>query len=456
MLDTGQSLRCTDPNATTLSGKVYDPAGKNTLYNVEVYIPKDPLKPLPRGVPTGAEACSCGALFPSGAIASTTTAEDGSFILKGVPSGPEVPLVLQIGKWRRLLKVNITPCMDNPQIDRSLILPPALIVGETDNNIPDIAISTGAADSLECLLLRIGLDPAEYVNGSDMNGHVHLFTGGLAPTTRSDGGINGVGEPPVFPNPGAPKSSTALWGSAAQLMSYDVVLLSCEGGETYNANPQALESYLNAGGRAFASHYHYAWFGGPLGSAQGYSPPADWGSNLATWTDDAMPGTAGEEVGAEVVTTLNGSGKPFGKGHAMLAWLSLNGALGKNAVPPDELSVFDPRYNATVGPENTPSQPWFIADPLSGHTGATMYFSFDTPVNAPPAVDGGSQYCGRAVFSDLHVSGDPSEHDNGPAPNGCTESDLSPQEKALEFMLFDLSACVVPDQMAPFDAGFPK
>jgi hypothetical protein len=82
-----------------------------------------------------------------------------------------------------------------------------------------------------------------------------------------------------------------------------------------------------------------------------------------------------------------------------------------------------------------------------------MYFSFDTPVNAPAGPNGQPQYCGRAVYSDLHVGGDPSVLDTNPPPTGCGAGKLSPQEMALEFMLFDLSTCVIPDTIAPPDGG---
>jgi hypothetical protein len=251
---------------------------------------------------------------------------------------------------------------------------------------------------------------------------------------------------------GAPASDKSLWDSQTDLMPYDIVLLSCEGSETYDANPQALEAYLNAGGRAFASHYHYAWFSGPIKSAgqNTYTAPADWGTHIATW--EPPPGPQ-YRVNGDVVQTLNGSTAPFPKGQALFQWLGLVGALGAQDAGAQQLPIYAPAYDARVGPSNGPSQPW-ITESASGNT---MFLSFDTPVNAPNAPDGGlPQYCGRAVFSDMHVDGNPKTNDKSPPPGGCANTNLSPQEAVLEFMVFDLSSCVIPDVVAPSDAGVPN
>jgi hypothetical protein len=270
---------------------------------------------------------------------------------------------------------------------------------------------------------------------------VHVFSGG-----DSNGG-QGVGTPEKNPMPNAPKSAMSLWATSDQMMAYDIVLLSCEGGETYQANPTALDTYLNNGGRVFASHFHYAWFAGPIGSMQSYSVPMNWGTHLAAWT--AGGGMANGPIGGVLDTTLNGSTAPFPKGVSLQKWLTNTHALGTDNVPAGELAIYAPRYNALVTPNNPPSQPWITSDG-SGMQGSTMYLSFDTPVDSPLQPDGGAPaFCGRAVFSDLHVAGNPATNDTSPPPNGCDNVDLSPQEKALEFMLFDLSSCVSSDTVPP-------
>jgi hypothetical protein len=384
----------------------------------------------------------------------TTTDVNGKFTLSDVPVGENVPFVIQIGKWRRQFLITTIACQDNPFGDKVLTLPSTVPAGDTITSMPQIAVSTGSADTLECLMHRIGLPDSEYVAGPGGSGHVHVFAGGQP--GGSGGGVNGTG-PGSAETPGmtgAPQSYQKLWDSQSDLMAYDIVLLSCEGGETYNANPAALEAYLNAGGRAFASHYQYPWFAGPIQSKQNYSAPSDWGTALATWTPvgNGGPNYMNGDVGGDPVVTLNGSSTGFPKGEALDQWLGNVGALGASGVGSTEVSIFQPRYNAQVTSANKPSQPWITFNDTSMSPAKlwTMYFSFNTPINPPAGMNETMpKYCGRAVYSDLHVAGDPSTTDTMSPPGGCADGPLSPQEKVLEFMLFDLSSCVLSDTVPP-------
>jgi hypothetical protein len=205
-------------------------------------------------------------------------------------------------------------------------------------------------------------------------------------------------------------------------MAYDILILSCEGQETTAMNQQALFDYAAAGGRAFASHFHYSWFNtGPFGAF-----------NLAQWT------TGSNNIGninADVVVT-DWNNMPFARGQAMHDWLQNVNALTNNLLP-----IQVARHNADVTAANTPSQPWIVRD---GQTTQAQDFTFDTPLGVPAA-----QQCGRIAYSDMHVGAASNDYGgaSGTTPDGCTMQDLSPQEKALEFIFFDLSSCVTPNNM---------
>ena len=379
-----QQHQCVSGATTTISGTVYDPAGNNPLYNVAVYVPNEPVEALG----TGASCDACDTLYTGNPIAAALTDGTGRFTLENAPDGTDIPLIVQIGKWRRQLTIaSVAPCQDNPQPDGMLRLPRN--TGEGD--IPHIAVSTGGADTLECLLRRVGVDASEYVAGADRAGRVHIFKGNPL-VSDPPGGAGRDASPDT--SPPAPIAADALWSSVDDLMMYDVVLLSCEGNETIGMNQQVLHDYADAGGRVFASHFHYSWFNtGPYGT-----------ENLATWTRNSNE--IGDTLGT-IVTALP-DGEPFPKGMALLTWLQTVGALKDGRLP-----IVEARHNADVSAANTPSQPWIVAD------------------------------------SDLHVGGASGDDPMAPVPTGCADGQLSPQEAALEFMLFDLSSCITPDEVPP-------
>ena len=103
----GQPFGC----PSSLSGTVYDPSGKLPLYNVVLYVPSEALAPIANG----ASCQTCDGNFSGHPIAATLSDAAGHFQLKldNVPAGDTIPLVAQVGKWRRQINVpGVKACAD--------------------------------------------------------------------------------------------------------------------------------------------------------------------------------------------------------------------------------------------------------------------------------------------------------------------------------------------------------
>lgn len=406
-----KQVKCTNGATTSLSGTVFDPAGKVPLYNVVVYVPNAPVDPIP----SGATCDRCGSVLSGSPVVATLTDAHGNFKLENVPVTDNLPLVIQVGKWRRQITIPTVPeCVDTPLTDKNLTRLPK---NSQEGHIPLTAISTGGADRLECLLLKMGVDQSEFSTNAG-TGRIHFYTG----TDGSDGFAPGVNGGDDFP------SSTPFWASDANLKKYDMVILSCEGDRHAQTKPQAaldaLQSYLGAGGRVFASHWHEYWFSnGPQPFPQ-----------LGAWVqkaDTQDPATA----------IVNDS---FPKGAALKEWLSFTGV----SQVPGSIQINEGRHNLDSVNLAT-SQDWLsLTNANENNETAVEYMSFNTPVNVAE-----DKQCGRAVYSDLHVSADSKEGERWPL--GCAKNmsgqiaDLTDQEKVLEFMLFDLASCVQSDKQPP-------
>ena len=241
---------CPDGTTTRVTGTVYDPAGQNPLYNAVVYVPNGAVAPIRHGV-----TCDrCDGVLSGKPIATSLTDVRGRFELTDVPAGQDIPLVIQIGKWRRQIDLpEVTACAVTEIEDRELTRLPR---NQREGDIPRIALTTGGADTLECLLRRdkIGLDDSSSRRTRATAASPFAAEGGSSGFRK--GSKNGASFP----------SASAFWRDPAKLARYDMVLLSCEGA-TFDENKgpeayQAMHDYAGAGGRVFATHWHRIFFTG--------------------------------------------------------------------------------------------------------------------------------------------------------------------------------------------------
>ncbi|MBL9007431.1 MAG: carboxypeptidase regulatory-like domain-containing protein [Myxococcales bacterium] len=392
-----RQVSCKNSKVTSISGRVNIPAGNLPIPGAYVYIPNSALKPIT----TGPSCERCDTLFSGEPVARTQTGLDGTFKLNNVPIGENVPLVVQVGKWRRQINVSYAePCSDTVLPYEDTRLPRS----QEEGNIPKIALATGGKDTLECLVRRLGIADSEFTLPSG-SGRVNLYAGKEGTSAFS----------PTFNGGGMFPPAPSLWSNATTLNSYDMFIGSCEGGGTpNNETPQSIQNvfdFVNAGGRVFASHYHHYW----VRAQPAWSP-------LMTFN-----------IRQDLLTVTADINTQFNRGSNLANWLmdpAVSGSLTLGKLP---LTL---AQNTLQSVDTTKVQTW-ITVPASQNI---QYVSFDTPTTATDA-----QKCGRFVLSDIHVSSSSDQAGPlSPFPTGCIGTGLSPQEKALIFLLFDLSSCIEP------------
>lgn len=419
---------CPNGEKTTLSGTVFAPNRTLPIAGAIVYVPASPPATLSHGVGASCDPCT---LQPSSpAMVQTATDANGHFSLE-VSSAANLPVTIEIGKWQRNLRLAAAPtkCADTalPAVDTSLPSSMKDLGGDTESvDMPRIAVSTGTADALECLLRKMGIADSEFsslaADGGLGSGHVTLFAdngavGGTGANQFEVGFDGGAGN---FAD-----SLTSLWGDAGSLAPFDLVVLSCEGGQFDGTKPQlaldALKSYADHGGRVFMSHWHNIWIGGAF-QAGGAQSEADW-TPLATWSTNTT--TLPDTTVVHIDDTAN-------EGAGLAAWgnFQLDGG-----APAFSLTHASGR-NTCLSVDGGVTPVAYLDDASSGGATGVQLFEFTTPVTTTS-----TSRCGEVVFSDIHVSSDSSSNTGTPFPGGCSTNPMSDQERAIAFMLFDIARC---------------
>jgi len=327
---------------TTITGKVYSPNGVDPLPNILVYVPTTAVQPLPQGLSTCAAASE---LVSGNPLVSTTTAADGSFSLTSPQLAGTQTLVIQAGKWRRQYPgVVITACQTNAA--PTLAMPQ----NHTQGDIPEIAISTGGADALECVFRKIGISDSEFTAPSG-TGRINLYAGSGTPGVTVD--ASGTTLP----------SETTLVSNQATLNGYDLALFACQGTPTNPAaanttDQQNVVNFANVGGRVFATHYSYVWLNNSTVFA-----------GTANWVPDVNFGSATVAINSTI-------DQSYAEGVILAQWLYDIGATPTKGILP----LYDARKDQS-SINNPPSQSWAkLIDAAEGNP--VMQFTFDTPLSA--------------------------------------------------------------------------
>jgi hypothetical protein len=412
---------------TQVTGKVYDPsgapptAGANNVFlaGVTVFEPSGALAVLP-----DVAACDTCTGLDSPSIAKAVTAADGTFTLSGVTPG-NTSIVVQSGRWRRQIKIPVTACAVNAVTAGTLRMPKNRtdgLAGVAD--IPRTALVLSDNESLECLLLKMGISNSEFAAYSvAAPQRIRLFQN------------NGL----AFP--GAPAAVPNVFGA---LNEHAQTIFDCDGAAVFSPSPlwssttaaqkAALQTYTSVGGKVFMDHLP--------GQTFLMTGPAPF-SGVSTWNPALYQNNG---------LSFPSKGKVFA-GTApqtqFLAWLGNVSAMTDYGSPYIRSDV--PRRHS-LNPAAAQTTTWIRGETANDWAGDptgdfALSFSFEMgKVGAVPTVNadcGSPTGHGRVIYNGMHVSQSRAPWPaSGNFPASCNLAGaLTPEEKALEYQLFQLTAC---------------
>jgi hypothetical protein len=420
---------CAAGKETILQGYVFAPNGTLPLPDIQVYIPNGNLEPFKPGI----SCIACGQPLSGEPITTAVTDETGHFVLTGVPTGMHIPIVTQLGKWRRQTYVpEVRGCETTTLTDPYYTRLPK---NQSEGDMPHIALTNGGCDQMGCMLPKIGIDPSEFGYQSD---------GAKKAVNTYIGGGGGVGGPvPPLPITGATPADN-LWRDAKLLATYDLGIFSCEcdenlstkGGSDTAPEFKVVTDYLNGGGRIFTTDFQYTWYkyspnpligGSPvggnvigIGEINGGAPMVDSPVNLIT----TFP------KGAELANWLKFvySGKKLPGG----ATYPVDSNVVEGNVQPDavygNIQSLNAKKTLTWG-----SSVMYYDEGVDAGPVAPRVFTMDTPV-------GEAMQCGRGVHIDAHIDQDGEYVSEGYPKTGCNTT-LKADEAMFAFFFFELWDC---------------
>jgi hypothetical protein len=311
----------------------------------------------------------------------TFSKADGTFDMPCSYTTGDYYLVVQKGAFRRIRSYHFDKSVKDQPVDQALTTMPGKMDQANGDSIPKMAVITGQWDAIDVTLAKLGLG------------------------TVKSGGILG----PTVTNPQFTiySSATKLLNNPAELAKYHVVFIPCSysNGTTcdsypggFNAIAQNLKSWVEKGGRLYATDYAYEFI---RQSLPGY---IDWAGESAamgsacqtgSYTKPAIVQDQGlkDWLAAQAINSFQ----------VQANWTTINAVNSQQSVDPDGNPI-------TVTPKV-----WVEADKTDGPHPCTVSFE---------------HVCGRGLFSTYHTEA------------SLSGTKLLAQERALLYIILEVSVCI--------------